>query len=74
MDEKAQQDAVQELVAKTFAELGATGPVIRTILLKDGYFAGDKFRCEGVWAAILTGQDAIEFYGEKLLKTVRLAS
>jgi hypothetical protein len=31
-------------VAKTFAELGASGPVIRTILLKDGYFAGDKFR------------------------------
>jgi hypothetical protein len=74
MDEKAQQDAVQALVTRTFAELGATGPVIRTILLKDGYFAGDKFRCEGLWAANLAGQDTIEFYGEKLLKTVRLAS
>ena len=46
MDEKTQQDAVQELMTKTFAELGATGPVIRTILLKGGYFAGDKLRCE----------------------------
>ena len=74
MDEKAQQDAVQALVTRTFAELGATGPVIRTILLKDGYFAGDKFRCEGLWAANLAGQDTIEFYGKKLLKTVRPAS
>ena len=35
---------------------------------------GDKFRCEELWAAILTDQDTIEFHGDKLLKTVRLAT
>ncbi len=71
MDEKTQADAMQQLVAKTFAELGATGPMIGTILLKDGYFVGDRFRCGGIQAVWLGGEE-IEFYGEdgKLVKRV----
>jgi hypothetical protein len=72
MDETTQTDAKQELVAKMFAELGATDPVISTILLRDGYFVGHRFRCGGMQAVRRAGGEGIEFYGEdgKLVKTV----
>ena len=72
MDEKTQADMMQQLVAKTFAELGATDPVIGTILLKDGYFVGHRFRCGGMQAVRRAGGEVIEFYGEDgtLVKTV----
>jgi hypothetical protein len=76
MNAGATPDFLQQLVAKTFAELGASDStsVIRTLLLKDGYFAGQKFRCEGFQAVLLTGRDEIEFYDEggTLLKTIRV--
>ena len=67
-------DSFQAVLAKTFAELGASGPVVRTILLRDRYLVGQKFRCEGVQAVLLTGGNEIAFYDEAgtLLKTVRL--
>jgi hypothetical protein len=74
MEEKKQPNSVHELVAKTFSELGVTGPVIHTILLRDCRFGGDKFRCEGLQAVWAADSDSIEFYSEeekmKLLKTV----
>ena len=72
MDGKTQADAIQQLAAKAFAELGATGPMIGTILLKDGYFVGHRFRCGGMQAVRLAGGDNIEFYDQagELVKTV----
>jgi hypothetical protein len=77
MDDTAQLPSVHELVAKIFAELGATDPIIHTILLKDCRFGGDKFRCEGLQALWAADSDVVEFYEEgekklKLLKTVRI--
>jgi hypothetical protein len=65
---------LQQLLAKTFAELGATGPMIRTVLLRDRHFAGQKFRCEGFQAVLPVGSVEIAFYDEggNLLKTVSL--
>lgn len=65
---------LHDLLEKTFGELGATGPMIRTILLRDRHFVGHKFRCGGVQAVWLADEDEIAFYDEGgvLVKTVRL--
>jgi hypothetical protein len=74
MDEKTQAGSASELAAQTFAELGATGPVDRTILLQDRRFAGQKFRCAGLHAVLPAGSDEIAFYdgGGVLVRTVSL--
>lgn len=64
MAEKTQIESVHELVVGTFAELGVTGPVIHTILLKDCHFGGDKFRCEGMYAIWAADSKVIDFYDE----------
>jgi hypothetical protein len=66
--------ATPELLAQTFADLGTAGPMIRTILLRDRHFVGQRFRCEGMQAVRLAGSDEIAFYGEggTLLKTVSI--
>ncbi len=74
MDDKTLPNSAHQLVAKTFSELGVTGPVIHTILLKDYHFGGDKFRCEGMHAVWAADSDVIDFYDEdgnlKLQKTI----
>ena len=50
-------DAVYEVVAKTFADLGVDRPAIPTILLKDGYFVGHKLQCGGMQAVWMVGED-----------------
>ena len=69
-------DRLHELLGKTFGELGASGPMVRTILLSDRQFAGQKWRCGGVQAVSLAGEDEIAFYDEggALAKTVKLAA
>ena len=76
MDTCETPDLLSQLLAKTFAELGATGPVVRTILLFDRQFAVQRFRCEGFQAVLLAGGNEIEFYDQAgvLVKTVRLAA
>jgi hypothetical protein len=63
-----------ELVVATLIGLGLPGPVeiIQTMLMKDGYFVGYKFRYNGGYAILPAGGNTIEFYNEegKLLKTV----
>ncbi len=70
----AQVDSVQQLVAQTFAQLGAIAPIIRTILLKDQFFAGHKFRCGAIQAIWWTGKNGIEFHdaGGTLLTAIAL--
>jgi hypothetical protein len=67
---------LSHLLAKTFAELGATGPVVRTVLLHDRHFVGQTFRCEEFQAVVLAGKDEIEFHDGAgvLVRTVRLES
>ena len=63
-------------LAQTFAELGATGPMARTFLLRDRRFIGQRFRCGGFQAVLLAGGGMIEFYDQAgvLVKTVRIAA
>ena len=74
MDANATQDVIQHVLTQTFAELGATGSVVRTILLRENYYAGQRIRCDGVQAVILAGGMVVDFYDETcgLLKTVSL--
>ena len=71
-------EATPDFLVQTFAELGATDPAstTRTVLLKDRYFVGQRFRCEGFQAVWLAGGSVVEFYDEtgELLKTVEFQS
>ncbi len=64
MDAGASPDLISQLLEQTFAELGATGPMVRTILLRDRQFVGQKFRCEGFQAVLLAGEKEIEFHDQ----------
>jgi hypothetical protein len=71
-----QPDQIHQLVASTFAELGAAEPadVSRTLLLRDGRFAGQRFRC-GEFEALLSADNRrIEFSDAEgnLRRTVHL--
>ena len=65
-----------DFLEQTFAELGATDPALmtRTILLKDRFLVGQRFRCEGFQAIWMAGGNTVEFYDEagELLRTVNL--
>ena len=68
--------SIQDLVAATLAELGLLAPtnLIQTMLMKDRYFVGWKFRYDGGHAIRWAGGDTLEFYDEcgTLLKTVAI--
>ena len=68
--------SIHDLVAATLAELGLPAPTnfIQTMLMKDRYFVGWKFRYDGGYAVLRAGANTIEFYDEEgtLLKTVGL--
>ena len=64
MDAGGTSDLIHEILGRTFAELGATGPIIRTLLLRDRRFAGQKFRCEGYHAVLSASNTEIEFFDE----------
>ena len=59
-----------------FCRIGATGPMVRTFLLRDRRFVGQRFRCGGFQAVLLAGGGMIEFYDQAgvLVKTVRIAA
>ena len=74
MDGGATPDLISQLLAQTFSELGATGSVVRSFLLRDRQYVGQRFRCDGFQAVLLAGGGEISFYDEggTLLRTVRL--
>jgi hypothetical protein len=49
--------SIHEIVSETLAKLGFPAPatIIQTMLMKDGYFAGYKFRYDGGYAIYLAG-------------------
>jgi len=73
MDLGATPDLMHQILSENFAELGAAGPMVRTLLLRDREYVGQRFRCGGFQAVLLAGSGAISFYDEggTLLKTVR---
>jgi hypothetical protein len=66
--------SIHELLAATLTELGQPAPsdILQTMLTKDGYFVGWKFRYDGGYAISLAGDNRMEFYDEdgNLLRTV----
>lgn len=68
--------SIHDLAAATLCKLGLPGPadIIQTMLMKDGYFVGYKFRYDGGYAILQAGGSTVEFYdGQgKLLKTVAI--
>ena len=68
--------SIHDLVTATLTELGLPAPsnMIQTMLMKDRYFVGHKFRYDGGYSVWREGSNTIEFYDEdgNLLKTVIL--
>jgi hypothetical protein len=65
-------DSLHDLLATTLQELGRPAPanLIQTMLLKDRYFVGYKFRYEGGYAIMQADSGTVELYDEegRLLK------
>jgi hypothetical protein len=71
------QSPIHEAVAATLAEMGlckVPPAFIRTVLIRDGYFVGEKYRFDGGCAIWLAKTSAIEVYDDdqNLLKTVNV--
>ena len=68
------EPSIEDLVAATLTEFGMPAPAnfIQTMLMRDGFFFGWKFRYDGGHAILRADGNAMEFYAEdgKLLKTV----
>ena len=68
--------SIHDLVGATLSELGLPVPpdIMQTMLMKDGYFVGYKFRYDGGYATLQAGSSTIEFHDEqgKLLKTAAI--
>ena len=64
----------QEEIAATLADLSLPTPtnLIQTMLMKDGYFVGWKFRYDGGYAVLLSDSGTMELFDERgtVLKTV----
>ena len=67
---------IHDLLSVTLTELGLPAPtdIIQTMLMKDGYFVGWRFRYDGGYAILLADDSTMKFYGDegKLLKAVAL--
>lgn len=71
------QLSIHDAVAATLTEMGlchAPATLVRTILIRDGYFLGEKYRFDGGYVISLAGKNAIDVYdgGGNVLKTVSL--
>jgi hypothetical protein len=74
MDQSA---SLHDTVAAILSEMGlwpAPASLLRTVLIRDGYFVGHKYRFDGGYAAWVAETNIIEVYGDggKLLTTVAL--
>jgi hypothetical protein len=67
-------ESTLQLVAAALADLGQPTPtnLIQTMLMKDGYFVGWKFRYDGGYAILNVSGNSVELFDEqgKLLKAV----
>jgi hypothetical protein len=69
---------IHDLLTATLANLGLPVPtnLIQTMLMKDGYFAGWKFRYDGGHAILNASGNSVELFDEqgKLLKTTEVGA
>jgi hypothetical protein len=74
--ESARPESIDCLVVSGFEELGAGDPQAYTyrILLRDRFFLGHRFECEGFEAIFRAEEGILEFYNQDgvLLKTISL--
>jgi hypothetical protein len=56
--------SIQDILTATLVKLGLPAPtnIIQTMLMKDRYFVGWKFRYDGGCVIMPAGGDTIEFY------------
>ncbi len=69
MDEPA---SVYDVVIAVIQEMGIeASSLVRTILIRDSYYAGRKYYYSGGYAICMAGNGVIEFYDDagKLLRT-----
>jgi hypothetical protein len=59
--------SIYDVLASTLTEMGMPLPsgFIQTMLLKDRYFAGYKFRYDGGYAILQAGGNAIEVFDDQ---------
>ena len=66
--------SIHEVLTGTLAELGIPAPtdIIQTVLMKDRYFFGHKFRYDDGFAILNAGSNIVEFFSEQgtLLKAI----
>ena len=57
-------DNAREFVAHTWAEFGAdlSAPRAETILIRDGYYCGRRFQCDGLSAVWFIEEQEVKFY------------
>lgn len=66
---------IDDTLSAILSEMGLPSPpvlLLRTVLIRDGYYAGEKHRFEGGYAVWLAQANVIEVYDNagNLLKTV----
>ncbi len=63
--ESSRADAIESIIAEGLRRFGADNPraARRTIILRNGHFAGQRFDCPGVSAVLPPNGEAIEFRG-----------
>jgi hypothetical protein len=69
--------SIQDDVTAVLTEMGIlTASLVHTILLREKYFVGHKFRFDGGYAIWLAETNSVEVYddGKKSLKTVAFPS
>jgi hypothetical protein len=67
-------DELRQLVIKAFAEPGVPDAedCFEAILIREGFYVGRQFRCEGVRAVWLSDADMVRFFQDgKIVKWVR---
>ena len=72
-----ESSSIYDIVKETLTEMGilASSPLVRTILLQDRCFVGEKFRFHGGYAVCLAGAVTVDVYDPdgKPLQTIHLA-
>jgi hypothetical protein len=65
MHHAQQLDAVREMVRATFESHRGTTPdeIVEKILIRDGFYCGRCFNCEGFRAAWFIEEHEVKFYG-----------
>ena len=69
-----QTDQFSQLITSVFSELGVNSPFIETILLRDRFYVGRKFRAGGFQVIWWVEKNLVEVFDEdgQVVKTIGL--